>query len=268
MLRQNRIPARIGIDTLAALPLAEAALRIIEQAAAEGLTVRLSGSAACLLHCPNGRHLILRNGRMIRDVDLVGYLPEKRRLDTLLQDFGFRPEGRLMTIPGLRRSLFYAPSNAFRCDVFYDALEFCHTIDLRGCLEQNYPNLPLAYLLLQKLQIVRLASKDIQDVQALLCEHELGEGSTETMDIAHVSRLCARDWGLWRTVTGNLSIIGEITEQDMDLAASDVKVIMTRLHGLLEAIGKFPKSLGWRLRAIVGERWRWYENVEDLSVEI
>jgi hypothetical protein len=48
-----------------------------------------------------------------------------------------------------------------------------HTIDLRDRFELDDATLPLADLLLTKLQIVQLNEKDVLDILALLADHEL-----------------------------------------------------------------------------------------------
>jgi hypothetical protein len=44
----------------------------------------------------------------------------------------------------------------------------------------------------------------------------------------------------------------------------DQEVVTGRLARLLERIESGPKSRGWRMRAKVGERKRWYELPEEV----
>jgi hypothetical protein len=262
--QSSRVPAGGGFDGRPGTVL-EAGPRLVEWARARGITVRLCGGVAFWLHCPRSRHIQLRRGRTIADVDLVAYFWQKHEVEALLTDLGYRPDPRVATVPGLRRSLFDAPGGAFHCDVFYDALAFCHVIDLRGRLRLAAPTLPLADLLLQKLQIVRLTEKDVQDVQALLAEHDLGGEALEMIDSGRIAALCARDWGLWRTVTGNLVAIRAATAVADDLAAPERAHITGRIDRLLADIASRPKGIAWKLRAVVGERWAWYEEVDTLE---
>ena len=71
-------------------------------------------------------------------------------------------------------------------------------------LEIDTPTLPLAELLLAKMQIVKINEKDLVDMIALLLEHSFGESDGEILNVARISKLCAEDWGLWRTSTMNL----------------------------------------------------------------
>jgi len=59
-------------------------------------------------------------------------------------------------------------------------------------------------MLLEKMQIVRINEKDIIDTVMLLLEHPLGDEDHETIHVGRISKLCAKDWGLWRTLTMNL----------------------------------------------------------------
>ena len=49
-------------------------------------------------------------------------------------------------------------------------------------LEIDSPTVPLAGLLLQKLQIVRTNEKDIQEAVMLLSEHDVGKGDKEQVN--------------------------------------------------------------------------------------
>ena len=49
------------------------------------------------------------------------------------------------------------------------------------------------------------------------------------------------------------------------LPDADVERIGQRVDAVLERIEQAPKSRGWKLRARVGERKRWYELPEDVE---
>ena len=102
------------------------------------------------------------------------------------------------------RAIFASASNGVHVDVFYEKLDFCHAIPLEDRLQVDAPTLPLAELLLGKLQIVKITEKDLVDMIALLLEHRLGDGDGDTINAARIAKLCAEDWGLWRTTTMNL----------------------------------------------------------------
>ena len=81
-------------------------------------------------------------------------------------------------------------------DIFYEKLDFCHVIRWDGRLEVDSPSIPLAELLLEKMQIVEINEKDVIDTIMLLLEHPLGDIDKETINIARVAQLCASGLGL------------------------------------------------------------------------
>ena len=64
--------------------------------------------------------------------------------------------------------------------------------------------MPLAELLLTKLQVVRTNRKDVIDICAILLDHDVGETDGETVNAAYIASLLAGDWGLWRTSRGTI----------------------------------------------------------------
>lgn len=235
--------------------------RIIDAAATRGVILRLFGGLAIWYRCPGSHAIQMRNSRFFSDIDLLGYLKSKERTETLFRELGYQADPTLATVPGLRRSLFFAPTGDVKFDVCYDVLEFCHVIDVRGRLEIGEVTAPLMELLLQKLQIVELTEKDLGDMQALLLEHPLAPDE-EGINGALLARMCSRDWGLCRTVTQNLHNMRELTLSDSSLSREDTQVIVGRIEELDRQIGDARKSVRWHLRAVVGTKIRWYTEVE------
>jgi hypothetical protein len=124
--------------------------------------------------------------------------------------------------------------------------------------------MPLAELLLEKMQIVRINEKDIIDTIMLLREHEIGDRDDETIHAGVISRLLGSDWGFWRTVTGNLVTVQEMMDTYPQLAESDRQVVLDRIAALRGRIDAQPKSQRWKMRATIGERVKWYKDVEEL----
>jgi hypothetical protein len=87
-----------------------------------------------------------------------------------------------------------------------------------------------------------------------------GNGAGIEADV--IADLCARDWGLWRTIKAT------IERCQANLATSgidpqDSGVISARLALLWERIEAAPKTARWRLRSRVGDRVRWYDEPEE-----
>ncbi|MGW8251471.1 MAG: hypothetical protein ACWGO1_12575, partial [Anaerolineales bacterium] len=163
------------------------------------------------------------------------------------------------------RLLFHDPRYGRHIDIFFDKLDFSHVIPLKGRLEAEQLTLPLAELLLEKMQIAQINEKDLIDTIMLLREHPIGQSDDETINCQVVCGLLANDWGFWRTVTGNLKLTYEYLDRYDQLSAEDKKVVRQRIEELHRRIDETQKSARWRLRAKVGERVKWYKDVEELA---
>ncbi|MBA2682484.1 MAG: hypothetical protein H0U76_29340, partial [Ktedonobacteraceae bacterium] len=142
-------------------------------------------------------------------------------------------------------------------DIFIDKMHMCHTIDFRERLSLDPRTLSLSDLLLTKLQIVEINEKDILDVIALLCDHEIVTREPG-IDAGYIAGLTAHDWGLQKTLELNLQKIRQVA-----LEQSFPEHVVQRIDALLAVLAARPKSLGWKARALVGERVQWYELPEE-----
>jgi hypothetical protein len=223
---------------------------LVDDLAAQAITLRLLGGAGVFEHCP--RALVDGPYRTLADLDAITTKAGAGRLARALQERGYVPEARFNAMHGDRRMIFTGPVG--KLDVFVDTFEMCHRIELRDRVALDERTLTVSDLLLTKLQIVELNAKDAQDLRALLAEHELGEGDGDHIDVAYLSSLVAGDWGLWRTLTGTLQALGALHTD-----------VATRAWRLADAFAEVPKSRAWRLRARVGERKRWYELPDEVG---
>ena len=89
-------------------------------------------------------------------------------------------------------------------------VRMCHEIPLEQRLTVDAATVPLAELLLTKLQIIELNEKDVRDTVALSHEHEV-TGDDSDVNAARVAELCGADWGLWRTITADLETSARIS---------------------------------------------------------
>src|SRR3989442_8490957 len=244
-------------------PIFDTALSIINNARERNLELRLIGSNAFRLHCPEFRHLFSAMNRQLTDVDLAGLSEHWSSITRLCEDMGFIFDRRhAMHYPD--RLLFTIPSNGLHVDVFLDRLSYCHTIDLRERLKYDNPTIPLADLLLEKMQIVQINEKDIIDTIVLLREHELGAGDAdERVNISYISDLLSKDWGFCYTVTRNLELTSSFLAKYPALTQEDVSKVRTRIAELINRIESHPKSTAWKLRARIGVRRRWYREVDE-----
>jgi len=229
------------------------------------IVMRLIGALAFRTHCPQFGHIQDNLGRVFTDFDFVAYPKYHKAIIRVLTELGYSEDKQVTQLFGDRRMIFHDPSYGRHIDVFYNYLDFCHKINFIGRLEAEELTIPLVELLLEKMQIVQINEKDIIDTIMLLREHPLGEGDTETInkDVL-VGTLCT-DWGWWRTVTANLKIVDEWIDSNKELNQEDRRVVHARLVEIQQLIATTPKSIKWKTRAAVGEKVKWYKNVEELS---
>ncbi|HEX2473634.1 MAG TPA: hypothetical protein VHK01_02745 [Lacipirellulaceae bacterium] len=237
--------------------------RILDALSKAGLTVRLVGSMAVLRRCPIHASLA-SSGRVYRDIDLAGRKKEARNIHELLNRLGYVEDREVFVVSEGGRAIFASKDNRFHVDVFYEKLDFCHPIPLDDRLHVDAPTLPLAELLLSKTQIVKITEKDIADVIALLLEHKLGDDDADQINVARIAKLCAEDWGLWRTTTINLEKIERFAETHPSLDQDQKARIAASVAALRQRIDAEPKPLAWRMRAKIGERVKWYNDVEEV----
>lgn len=149
-------------------------------------------------------------------------------------------------------------------EIFLDELRMAHTLDFRGRLELDYPTISLIDLLLSKLQIQQITEKDIKDLIALLVEHELGAKGREFIDVNYLLKLISKNWGLYYTALTNLDTVRETLDHYEVIDVPTRQNVEAKLVGIMERMEAEPKSSRWKLRAKVGTRVKWYEDVGDV----
>lgn len=240
----------------------EEARRLVDVAREHGVHLRIIGGLAVKLHCPNAEHRALT--RVYSDLDCVGYRSQRVEIGRVLESLGYEPDRRFNALQGHRRLLYSHPAQGIDLDVFLDVFPMCHALSFVGRLEHDTYTVPLAELLLSKLQVVQLNEKDVKDVYALVYDHELAESDDrETIDTRAILRICSDDWGWYRTVTGNIGKVLGIAGEYLEAEKKDI--ITSRLQALRQLIERAPKSTRWKARAIIGERQRWYEMPEEVQ---
>jgi len=240
----------------------EEARRIAGAAAERGVTVQALGGVAIYLRCPSASQPPLQ--RDYKDIDFVSTRAMSQRLTDLLESLGHAPDKRFNALNGGRRLLFWDERNGRQLDVFLDRFEMCHSFDLRKRLAVDplAPTLPLADLLLTKMQIVEINQKDMGDLAALLQDHSLTEDESG-INVAHITSLTRSDWGLQHTLEKNVQRMLEPDTIQHLMTATPRYDLAGQLRSLAAAMDAAPKSTSWKLRARIGERKRWYELPEE-----
>ena len=238
--------------------------RILDAVNKEGLILRLVGSVAILRRCPNHSFLAISN-RTYRDIDFAALKKEARAIHQLLTRLGYVEEREVFVVSEGARAIFESASSGVHVDVFYEKLDFCHSILLDNRLHIDALTLPLAELLLGKMQIVKITEKDLADMVVLLLEHKLGDADSDAINAARIAKLCAEDWGLWRTTTMNLEKLERFAGSHPQLDEGQKTRLVSRVDALRRRLDAEPKPLAWRMRAKIGERVKWYNDVEEVQ---
>jgi hypothetical protein len=233
--------------------------RLVYDAEKSGMVVRLMGACAIMVHCTGNEGMYRGLKRQLSDIDLMTYTKFGRALTKLFTGLGYRQLG---VFP---RHVYYDPSNDMHVDVFFDRLEMCHTLPFSGRLEVDCPTIPLAELLLEKIQIVNIAEKDVKDVMVLLREHAISNDDKEAVNSEVIADLLSNDWGFYYTTTRNLSLIKDSLPKFNSLAEEDRLDIRQKIEKLVTQIEKREKTLRWKMRARVGPRAKWYTDVSDMG---
>ncbi|MGZ4299839.1 MAG: hypothetical protein ACXVVK_22625 [Solirubrobacteraceae bacterium] len=240
-------------DTAHADPIQEGR-RLVTSAAAEGVTLRLIGGVAVRLQAPPGGPLLTRE---IKDIDVVTPRGNNRGLAAVFTSLGYLGDELFNAMHGTHRQLWVDPLHRRQVDVFVGVFSMCHEIPIADRLDRDPLTVPLAELLLTKLQIVELNERDERDIYSLCFHHDL-----DAIGAGFIAELCARDWGLWRTCRQTIErCLADIS--DYGLAVEQQELIAARLGGLWERIEAEPKSGKWKRRSRVGDRKRWYEEPEE-----
>ena len=257
MLAQSNSPAPAG-------PLPDPVSetrRIVDAATAQGLIVRVLGGVAVCLQTPDGGPLPVRK---CGDIDLATGRESRRATAALLSAAGYIADEMFNALHGARRLAFYDQANNRKVDVFVGEFSMCHVIPLTERLDREPLTVPLAELILTKLQIVELNERDQRDIYNLTYFHHMSDGDGSGIEADFIADLCAKDWGLWRTSRATIEKC-QANIAGYALADEVTRLISERLETLRKLLDNTPKSTRWRLRSRIGDRMRWYEEPEETA---
>jgi hypothetical protein len=242
------------------------ARRVVAAATDRGEVLRIAGGVAYQLRVA-GRVALPR--APLGDIDLIAPAKRNRRVAALLTEIGYTPEKEFNARHGDRRLIFWDLARERKLEVFVGTFVMCHELPIAERLEVEPETVPLAELLLTKLQIVELNEKDADDCLRLLVTFPLEDSDDAgAIDLRVFRSLVADDWGWWRTVTLNLERISALLNGGARPAIEGGKLdARTQLQALSDAAESAPKSRRWKMRARIGERKRWYDVPEETPHE-
>jgi Fic family protein len=258
------------------------AMHIIDAARERGVQLRLTGGLAIRRFCTDLDFL----EREYSDIDFIGLSSEKKELHDVFTGMGYA-ENRYVTqstdagqlqyikieaLPGPTARAeaeaeaehrAYEPPLVDHVDIFMDVMRMDHDLDVSERLEIDDYAVSPADAFVAKMQIGKINQKDVHDVVALLKDVPLRDADDDTsIDVLHIADVCSRDWGLYHDLTTNLDVALALVG-DYGLSEGEMERVVARLTAIKESVESASKSIGWRLRASVGQRVAWRREIEE-----
>jgi hypothetical protein len=257
----GKVPTQVFIDE---------ALTILRAASEAKVALKMLGGLAIKVHSLNEEDFANRLGRSAEpgqeysDIDFATYYRSREGVKRVMESLGYSKRPSTMSTSASQRQIYFHPKGWFYIDVFWDKLKAAnHPISFHKRLAVDPVSIPLSDLLLEKLQIVSFSKKDMLDTLLLLKAHIVSiDEELETISTGRIAHVLSRDWGFWYTVTTNLQGVKEYVEEMSVLTSQEASDLSSKVDALLHAANSAPKSLRWKLRAIIGSRRRWYNPVE------
>lgn len=245
-------------------PTVELGLRIVNECESRGVVARLLGGVAVHVLVSDVYGRVPQLMRIPKDIDLIAHVKDSARLTAVMEGMGIEPNRRFNALHGYERLMFTDPKTGARIDVFLDIFRESHVINMRNRLEAFKPTIPPSDLLMTKLQIWRINEKDVKDIIALLLKFNIGSlDSMSELNIGRIIELTSRDWGLYKTTMINLTRVTDYINGSEELRGIRDEVV-NKINDIANRINNAPKSIRWRLRSIIGERVKWYEEPEEV----
>ncbi len=232
------------------------ACRILEEARRFRIDLRLMDSVAIWASSTQSRRLLAP--LQARELWLAGRSVQNDAIPLLFEGLGYQENKPFNAAHGKQRLHFVKPDPEFSVDLMLDNFAMYHRLDLLGYLSEGELTLIETPLLLTRLQLVEIDDAGLRDICALLIEHDLSVGAEKgKIDASAITRLCADDWGWFKTVSVNLDRVGSFA--GTTLPPPDRGIVQERIQRLRQSVASAPKSLRWQTRARLGETARWYE---------
>lgn len=216
---------------------------IIEDAQAQGITLRMMGGVAIYMRCPSiESHATLR--RTYGDLDFVAAADAWNRLGEFFVSRSWTKKS------GESGELKFGREDV-TADVSTSARHREFALDFSARLEAAPLTLPLADLLLQKLARDNFQEKDIQDCAALLVDHRVVMGGDEQEDInrEYLYQVVNQDYKLWKTVFDNTVTLEKVF--DKYLEPEEAQLAWRRTELLQEVLDGKKHSPGWWVGRVI-----------------
>lgn len=224
-------------DQLAAL-----AKELVAAATQKNILLRVMGGVAVYMTCPSiETHSALE--RMSNDLDLVA---ARKDFDALVELFAARG----IVLRTREQSQMVFDKDGTEIELSDTTFHEDHRIDLSTRLALSSPTLPLADLLLIKLQRKTFAEKDVQDSIALLLDHRVARGeAAEQIDHLYIAQRTRGYWSLFTTVYDNAISLEKVLPKYLE--PEEAQLVWRRIELIQGDMDFQPKSLTWMANQIV-----------------
>jgi len=235
------------------------ARRILEKASEGDVILRLLGGVAIGVICRESTQPEF--SRVYGDIDFIGPGDEGKKIRQLFETLSYAPNKTFNGLHGRERLVYYDLERNRQVDVFLNIFRMCHTFDLRNRLRISPFTLSPADLLLTKLQAIEINEKDFKDVACLLkCKNLAPNDDADSINVEYISKICARDWGIYKTLTTNLKELIDYIENKLKIHQDE---LTSKTNAIIKNIEEKPKTTGWKMRERIGERKRWCDLPEE-----
>ncbi len=261
-MAQFILPKDIPLDQYPAKEVfLEEGKRITEAAQQKGIYLRVMGPLALHYYFMDHIDLYARlerlGDRYFTDIDYAAYGKTRKHLMDFFKTQGYDCDLATMAMTGKTRHIYFG-GKVPMIDVFIDELNYCHKVTFEGRLDKDPYSIPLADILLQKLQIWEINDKDYKDIEFLFIVSEFGDDDERKINQSYIAKRFADDWGFWYTATTNLDRVKQHVDT-VDALTDDEKAKVKSMADQLRArIDAEPKTKGWEKRAKKGTKKIWY----------
>ncbi|MGE4562446.1 MAG: hypothetical protein AAEC10_05890, partial [Rhodospirillales bacterium] len=131
-------------------------LRLVREAEERKIKLRILGSAAYRIQCPENLNLFDNMNRVLTDVDFAGLKSQNQKIREFLIEQGYIPDEGVYVASEGSRHIYVHPNSKLNVDVFADELYFCHRIPFKDRLDIDPLTISTTDLLLEKMQIVEI----------------------------------------------------------------------------------------------------------------
>jgi hypothetical protein len=190
-----------------------------------------------------------------KDIDLMGKREDSREIMKIMETLGYKPRELFNKLNMGQRLIYYDMGNRRRVDLFLDEFVMCHKFNFKENILAGTYTLPITQLLMTKLQVVEKTEKEYKDLVVAFRDFDVTSGK-DGIRGDEIADLCSKDWGVYTTFSKSLE---SLVKKFEELEGDEQRVVVSRIHELMRMMEEAPKSFGWRMRARVGERTRWYD---------